>query len=453
MQSKQYLKEVKEQYENYPYPQRDPKEETDRLVMMGSNNLNIINHYCFKGMMPLYPKNSEYTFRILVAGAGTGDAVIDFAEQFRELNATVTYLDMSSASMAIAKERAEIRKFSNIEWIHDSLLELPQMQLEKFDYINCIGVLHHLDSPIEGLNALKSVLKPNGAMGIMLYALYGRMPIYQMQDLARRINREEENLQTKIDNTKEILNLLPDRNWYKVSEKRWEFETSSDIGLFDLLLHSQDRAYSIPQLYEYIEEQGGLKIIEFMGNQNRSKLAYHPASYLPKGKLLQQIEKQPKSEQQAIAELLGGDFIKHIFAISNEGIKSIANIENIELVPYFTTDTLVDFIVKNTQQYDNQTIKITVKGKGYLEFKLSVQFLDMVKLIDGERSLKEIFSLLKGEELELLEVFRPRYESFFKFDLMLLKSKEFPTLLKKEALQERFLNHYYEAETFPSFQL
>ena len=83
--------------------------------------------------------------------------------------------------MDIAKQRASIRGLNNITWMHTSLLDLPSLDIGKFDYINCSGVLHHLESPQEGLAALNSVLKQDGAILIMVYAKYGRTAIYQIQ--------------------------------------------------------------------------------------------------------------------------------------------------------------------------------------------------------------------------------------------------------------------------------
>ena len=56
-----------------------------------------------------------------------------------------------------------------------------------FDQIVCTGVLHHLADPDAGLRALRSVLKPDGAMHLMVYAPYGRTGIYMLQDFCRRL--------------------------------------------------------------------------------------------------------------------------------------------------------------------------------------------------------------------------------------------------------------------------
>jgi ubiquinone/menaquinone biosynthesis C-methylase UbiE len=89
-----------------------------------------------------------------VAGGGTGDSTIYLAEQLRELGGEVVYLDVSAASMAVARARADVRGLTNIRWLNDSLMNLPALGLGVFDYISCTGVLHHLESTEAGLAAL-----------------------------------------------------------------------------------------------------------------------------------------------------------------------------------------------------------------------------------------------------------------------------------------------------------
>ena len=56
-------------------------------------------------------------FRLIVAGGGTGGVTVFVGEQLNHTNAEIIYLDFSSASMKIAKQRALNRKLSNIIWI------------------------------------------------------------------------------------------------------------------------------------------------------------------------------------------------------------------------------------------------------------------------------------------------------------------------------------------------
>ncbi len=448
IENAQYLKEVREQYENYPYPKREPENEKSQLLTVGMERLDSLSHYCFKGDMKLSPKGEGEKIRFLIAGGGTGDSAIYSAEVLRDFNAEVVYLDMSSSSMAVAKKRAEIRQLDNITWIHNSLLELPDMDIGEFDYINCSGVLHHLESPVDGLKALKSVLKPDGAMGIMVYGLYGRTGIYQIQELMRKINSDEPNLQTKVDNTKTILGSLPNTNWYKRDENRWktDVEGFGDIGIYDLFLHSQDRAYTVPQLYEWVEEQVGLKIIDFIGQGLEGKIGYRPETFIKDPQLLEKVQQLPKIEQQAIAELMSGHVRKHTFYLTNRGSRedAKASVKDGHLVPYFASldksgEELADIIANNPEK----NIKFSVKNQGDINFKPLKNTEKIFRLIDGQRTINEIFSSipevskdeLKSELAEILKIFGD-------FDVMLLKSKEFPKLKTNVEIQRRVSDLY-----------
>jgi 2-polyprenyl-3-methyl-5-hydroxy-6-metoxy-1,4-benzoquinol methylase len=143
------LKEVQEHYLDYPYLMRNPDDDKTRLLKVYGDYLGEINHWLFNGK-----KDFTKKFRVLIAGGGTGDSTVFLAEQLKDTDADVIYLDFSKNSMAIAQKRAEHRGLTNITWIHDSILNIPNLKLGKFDYITCTGVLHHLESPDAGLKIL-----------------------------------------------------------------------------------------------------------------------------------------------------------------------------------------------------------------------------------------------------------------------------------------------------------
>ena len=128
------LTEVQEHYQDYPYPFRDPEEEKKRLLSIMGEYLGELNHYLYKGK-----ENFKKGFRVLIAGGGTGDSAVYMAEQLKNTNAEVVYLDFSNPSMEIAKQRAENRGLKNITWVLDSILNIPKLKLGKFDFINCSG--------------------------------------------------------------------------------------------------------------------------------------------------------------------------------------------------------------------------------------------------------------------------------------------------------------------------
>lgn len=383
MSDTNYLKDVREQYENLPYPERNPIDEEKRLLETSLDFLPRLNHYCFSGK-----RNFNKGFNVLVAGGGTGDALVYLAEQLRNVKkAKITYVDLSTSSMDIAKERAKTRGLNNIDWINSSLLDLNKEQHGTFDYINCSGVLHHLESPSNGLKALKSVLSNDGAMGIMVYAKYGRTGVYQIQKLLNLVNHENNSISTKIDNAKVLLADLPESNWFnRAKELHTDHERYGDIGLYDLFLHSQDRAYSIPELFDWLSEAG----VHFYGFAN-SALDYDPRRVIKDKGLVENILKRPKEVQYAITELVSGNIIKHTFYCGGAK-KSIAKLSG-EMYPVFADKLLLKNILMNMNE--------SVYGNEYAFKNNAVNFSIPVNPIthaiftymDGKHSYDQILKL------------------------------------------------------------
>ena len=129
------LEAVRDQYVEYPYPPRDPQDEHRRLLHNLLSQVTAVNHLFWAGRRPI-----DAGFSVLDAGCGTGDATICIAEQLRESGARVVALDFSRASLAIARERAQVRGLTNIEFVEASIEDLPRLGLGSFDYIISSGV-------------------------------------------------------------------------------------------------------------------------------------------------------------------------------------------------------------------------------------------------------------------------------------------------------------------------
>ncbi|MGH6959158.1 MAG: class I SAM-dependent methyltransferase, partial [Dongiaceae bacterium] len=203
--------EVRAQYEAYPYPPRDPRDEAKRLIEGSPSHLLEINHYVFAGR-----RDFGQPFRALVAGGGTGDGTIMLAQHLadRRCPADIVYLDVSAAARSIAEARAKQRKLDNLRFVTGSLLELPRLDLGRFDYIDCCGVLHHLADPAVGLAALTGVLAGDGGMGLMVYGALGRTGVYHVQELLRRLAGDEPPAR-RIDLARRLLKQLPPTNWFR----------------------------------------------------------------------------------------------------------------------------------------------------------------------------------------------------------------------------------------------
>jgi ubiquinone/menaquinone biosynthesis C-methylase UbiE len=427
-----YLPDVKNQYEAMPYPARDPADESKRLLRTWLDDLPMINHHCFAGR-----QSFAAGFRVLIAGGGTGDGTIFLAEQLRHTNARIVHLDMSAASLAIARERARLRQLDNIEFIEDSLLNLPQQNLPAFDYINCSGVLHHLSDPDAGLRALRSVLKPDGAIGLMVYASAGRTGVYQMQALMRMVNRDEPDAQRKIAHTRELLTSLPSSNWFKRAEADlYHDHRIDDAGLYDLLLHSQDRAYSVDELFDWLgsdgKGQGHGMFLQFTDVQ-RGRAPYLPHMVLgaKPPALLHQLRRLPMRQQYAMAELMGGSITMHSLYLTRDA-HCVAPYGDADYIPFFFHEpldgaTLAQVFSSNKGQpfalhHQHTGLTVTVNPGRY-----SPQIL---RLIDGQRSFAEIFDQFRHDwtgkaaapdNAALFTDFAESYETLHAIERLLLR--------------------------------
>ena len=103
---------------------------------------------------------------ILVAGCGTSQAA---KHAMRWPAARVMGIDFSETSVRCTEELKRKYQLDNLQ-VRQLPLERARELEASFDQIVCTGVLHHLPDPDAGLRALRDLLKPDGAMNIMVYA-------------------------------------------------------------------------------------------------------------------------------------------------------------------------------------------------------------------------------------------------------------------------------------------
>jgi len=419
-----FLPEVRQQYETLPFPHRRPEDERERLLTTWLDSLFMINHYCFAGR-----RDFTRGFRVLVAGGGTGDGTIYLAEQLKTCAAEVVHCDMSSASIAVAQQRAEIRGLKNIRWINDSLLNLPGLDVGRFDYINCSGVLHHLADPDAGLRALASVLAPEGAIGLMLYGTYGRTGIEQMRKLLALVNTGNSDAYSKLECAKQMIEAVPRTNWFIRGNQQDQLQYG-DAGTYDLLLHSQERSYTVEELYAWLEDEHGFHL-EF-SDTGRGKAPYMPHLLVAprKPEFLEKVRPRPVREQQGIAELMGGTLDMHSLYLTR-GVR-VAPYGDGAYIPFFchepvTGPQISAMIHRSKDQpfvinHAHTGITAPVDQGRYGKFVL--------QYLDGKRTFAEIFALVRQEgkvkhqppsDEALFEDFKPLYTFFNAIERMLLK--------------------------------
>jgi hypothetical protein len=149
------------------------------------------------------------------------------------------------------------------------------------------------------------VLLPGAALHVMVYAAYGRAGIYMMQNYCRLlgVRATDEELRDLGD----LIGALPEEHPIADAVRRAKDFRRPD-ALADALLHPLDRAYTVPQLYAWLE-RCGLKFGRW----------YEQAPYLPQCGAIAgtphsaRLRSLPLPSQHAAVELLRGTMTRHHF--------------------------------------------------------------------------------------------------------------------------------------------
>jgi SAM-dependent methyltransferase len=287
--------EVRAFYDSRPYPAPIGNLDRHRELYRNPDRRRALS-------LLLWPTQRQRADReILVAGCGTSQAA---AHALRELDARVTAIDISETSLRHTRDLQRKHGLRNLE-LHRLAIEQVAELGRMFDQIVCTGVLHHLSDPDTGLRALRSVLMPDGAMHLMVYAAYGRAGIYMMQEYCRLVGVAASTIELR-DLGATIGALPADHPIAGVAARAKDFRNPD--ALADALLHPQDRAYTVPQLYAWLERCG----LSF--GRWHEQAPYLPqcgfVASLPHAARLAAL---PPRLQHAAVELLRGTMARHDF--------------------------------------------------------------------------------------------------------------------------------------------
>jgi len=244
--------------------------------------------------------------QVLVAGCGTSQAA---KHALREPTSRVVGIDVSERSVRHTETLKRKYNLSNLE-VYRLPVERVGNLSRQFDKIVCTGVLHHLPAPEEGLCALRAMLQPDGAMDLMVYAPYGRAGVYMLQEYCRRLGIGHTDQEIRVLAVT-LAALPPHHPLARLLAESPDFQHKD--ALADALLHPQDRAYSVPQLFDLIEGCG----LRF-GRWVRQ------APYMPGCGLLaatphaDRLSALPPREQYAAVELFRGTMLRHSLIVHRD---------------------------------------------------------------------------------------------------------------------------------------
>ncbi len=363
------MSKVRDQYETYPYPERNPKDEKKRLITGSPSLPQEVDHYVFGGM-----RDWSKPLRILIAGGGTGDGLIQITTLLTQFGKPyeATYIDLSIASREIAEARAKIRGLKNITFITGSLLDAEKYG--PFDYIDCCGVLHHLPDPNAGFQSLRNAIAPGGGMGFMVYAPYGRSGVYPLQEAFDALYAHA-SPKEKLKGAQRIYEKLPEGHPFK-SNPNVNDHKNGPAGFYDLLLHSQDRAYDVKTLFDTLDRTGwAFSGFTVPALYDLSRFTARPANMSDR-------------DAMAVAERLIGTIRTHTAYVVPSGVQHCgpATGQNRSLVPH-----LKGVRANDLAQAVAQGRKVSLGSDGISgAVELPKSSARLIGAVDGRRSLTQI---------------------------------------------------------------
>jgi SAM-dependent methyltransferase len=286
--------EVRAFYERHPYP--PPVDSLEKYRRLGQDRQKRrVDYHLF---WPVRPYREDQS--ILIAGCGTSQAA---KHALRWPAAQITGIDFSANSVRCTEELKRKYNLNNLQVRQLPIEQVSDLKMS-FDQIICTGVLHHLADPDAGLRALRGVLKPDGgAMLLMVYAPYGRTGIYMLQEFCRRIGIHANDEEIR-DLIAALTALPPGHPLENLLREAPDFR--QEAALADALLNPQDRAYSVPQLFDFIKK-AGLTFGRWL-----KQAPYTPhcgvVAKIPQASRLAQLS---VAEQYAAVELFRGTMVRH----------------------------------------------------------------------------------------------------------------------------------------------
>ena len=369
---------IRDFYDRHPYPPPVPGLNGYRQEWQDESRRRADYHLFW----PAKPYREE--LEVLVAGCGTAQAA---KHALRQPGTRVTGIDVSATSIQATEKLKRQYELTNLE-----LVQLPVERAgelgRQFDKIICTGVLHHLPDPDAGLSALGQVLKPDGALHLMVYATYGRAGIYMIQEYCRRlgIGASDEEITAL---AKALMALPLDHPLAHLLGGSPDFKRKA--ALADALLNPLDRAYTVPQFFELIQG-AGLRFSRWL----------RQAPYLPHcGDLAdtphtERLVQLPVEEQYAAVELFRGATLRHsaiCYHDDSPGPAQPVQFEGDDWLSYIPHRLPRTIVVEERLPPGAAAVLIN-QSHTYPDIYLPIIQIEkrLVAAIDGERTIVQIMS-------------------------------------------------------------
>ncbi len=235
------IENIRQQFDNTPYPriplEQSPKDNSELLYLH-----NLVTAYYFRNRKVINTSGKV----ILDAGCGTGYKSLVLA--LANPGAKIVGIDLSAESVKLAEQRLQYHGVANAEFYALKIEDLPTLGLQ-FDYINADEVLYLLPDAIAGLQAMKSVLKPDGIIRTNLHSANGRAGVFRAQAVFKAMGLMDGTPgELEIEIVRETMETLQDEVGLKAFT--WNSDRAQDEGWIMVnYLFVGDKGCTIPEVF------------------------------------------------------------------------------------------------------------------------------------------------------------------------------------------------------------
>jgi SAM-dependent methyltransferase len=341
---------------------------------------------------------------ILIAGCGTNQASV---YAFNNPTAKVVAVDISRPSLDHQQYLKDKHGLWNLELHLLPIEELSTLERD-FDLIVSTGVLHHMADPLAGMKAIADCLSPDGAIGVMLYAKYGRVGVEMLESVFRDIGLVQDDASVQM--VKETFSVLAaDHPVQAYRNHAWDLR--SDAGLVDTFLHGRQRSYTVDECIDLVTSAG----LVFQGWLNKAPYYAHDLFAPPSG-FFPAVNALPQAQHWSAMERLQTVNGCHMFIAcrperpKESYMTDFSAADSLDYVPLFRFRCGL-----SGDEIFRSDWRVTLKATG----------LAFVQHVDGRRTIRDIAECVaqsgesrRGGVAEVEKFGRKLFQSLWRYDFL-----------------------------------
>jgi SAM-dependent methyltransferase len=240
-------------YEAYPYPAANAGTET------------LPELAALLQMFFLENKVRPQGGRVLDIGTGSGNRLLGAAERIPALR--FTGVDFSAASIAMARRLQEhlglAARGARVEFFVGDILDdaFAATLGADWDFVTCMGVLHHIPRRADALTRLRRLLAPNGYLFLYVYGTLGSADRLLTKELIRLLRSDLSDREDGLAVAKALGASITGYGWQTSLLTRSDAaiaadEATRDISVVDALLHDYETTFTVRQVADELGAAG-----------------------------------------------------------------------------------------------------------------------------------------------------------------------------------------------------